>query len=733
MAEEAPVDVAAVPALIKALEDRDRQVWASAIQALARLGNDAVDAVPALLEQLRSSDRQRRYRTAYALGHVGTTRWERLRDGLKDGNQRQRLGIVQAFGWMRAAAAPVAEDLAELLGSDSEELAEAAANSLRQIGEPAVTSLTNAAKSESAEVRQRVATLFGQLDQSTSSTIESLRSLAHDDAPVVRAAALQALARVASTQPFVRELLIEALQAEQTAVQQAAATALLAVPDATPDAVEPLVALLDSGNDLATTAGYVLGRMGPRAQSAIPVLVARVAEQDDPRSAKALCRIGPSAIPSLLQATADHRLQPARAATIIGEMGPQAHSALTPELASSFPERRATAVRALGQFATEDRIVLAQILPAMEDPSSQVRVAAATALGQLKTAAADAKPLLSRAAMEDPDPQVRAQSLTALMAVGVPLDQLLPPVLKGLQDDSPAVRRGSAEALGHLQPFPAAAVGSLIAALDDPDATVRAGAAKALAAAGSDGKPAVPPLLQALTDPNNDVRRMAIRALGGIGAEAHPAVPKLLAQIGVATAEFPQETIEALGAIGPPAREALPALQEILDDDAAEIRAASLRAVAQIEESPDKLIPMLCHALDDADPSVRHVAAKQLGQLGADAAPAVPTLLRLLQREEDTATAAEALRQVDTAPPEAVPLLIEMLQNPELDRRSRYYALYLLRKAGPAAQSALPTLHRMLDDAEPRTRDMLERAIRELENRAGLGANPIAYRDGSKA
>ncbi len=123
----------------------------------------------------------------------------------------------------------------------------------------------------------------------------------------------------------------------------------------------------------------------------------------------------------------------------------------------------------------------------------------------------------------------------------------------------------------------------------------------------------------------------------------------------------------------------------------------------------------MCGALDDADPSVRHVAAQQLGKLGAEAAPAVPALLGLLQREEDTATAAEALRQIDTAPAEAIPLLMEMLQNPEQDRRSRYYALYLLRKAGPAAQSALPTLRRMVDGAEPRTREMLERAIRELE------------------
>ncbi len=192
LAEEAPIDATAVPALIEALQDRDRQVWAGAIQALTRLGDDAAEAVPALLEQLRSSDGQRRYRAAYALGRVGTTRWSILREALQDDNVRQRLGIVQAFGWMGVTAAPVIEELAQLLGSDSEQLADAAARSLCQIGEPAVIPLTNAAQSPSAQVRQRVATAFGQLDRSTSATIESLRLLANDNAPAVRAAALQA-------------------------------------------------------------------------------------------------------------------------------------------------------------------------------------------------------------------------------------------------------------------------------------------------------------------------------------------------------------------------------------------------------------------------------------------------------------------------------------------------------------------------------------------------------------
>ena len=40
----------ALPALIKALGDSDKQVWSYAVGALAGLGPDAQDAIPALLD-----------------------------------------------------------------------------------------------------------------------------------------------------------------------------------------------------------------------------------------------------------------------------------------------------------------------------------------------------------------------------------------------------------------------------------------------------------------------------------------------------------------------------------------------------------------------------------------------------------------------------------------------------------------------------------------------------------
>lgn len=62
---------AAVPALITALEDADRDVRAQATRALARMGPKAEEAIPALIEALDDDDKEVRRGAARALGQIG--------------------------------------------------------------------------------------------------------------------------------------------------------------------------------------------------------------------------------------------------------------------------------------------------------------------------------------------------------------------------------------------------------------------------------------------------------------------------------------------------------------------------------------------------------------------------------------------------------------------------------------------------------------------------------------
>lgn len=62
---------AAVPELVIALEDPDRDVRAQAARALARMGPQAEDAIPALIEALDDDDKEVRQGAARALGQIG--------------------------------------------------------------------------------------------------------------------------------------------------------------------------------------------------------------------------------------------------------------------------------------------------------------------------------------------------------------------------------------------------------------------------------------------------------------------------------------------------------------------------------------------------------------------------------------------------------------------------------------------------------------------------------------
>jgi HEAT repeat protein len=62
---------AAVPALIEALKDKDRNVRRAAALALGKIGPATKDAVPALIEALKDKESYVRSAAAWALGKIG--------------------------------------------------------------------------------------------------------------------------------------------------------------------------------------------------------------------------------------------------------------------------------------------------------------------------------------------------------------------------------------------------------------------------------------------------------------------------------------------------------------------------------------------------------------------------------------------------------------------------------------------------------------------------------------
>ena len=149
------------------------------------------------------------------------------------------------------------------------------------------------------------------------------------------------------------------------------------------------------------------------------------------------------------------------------------------------------------------------LIAALKDKDSDVRYAAAKALGEIKDPRA-VEPLI--AVPKDYYSGVRYAVTEALVKIGAPAMEPLIAALKDKDSKDSDVRQAAAEALGEIKD--PRAVEPLIAALKDEDSDVRAAAAYAL---GEIKDPrAVEPLIAALKDGDSDVRKAAAKALGEI-------------------------------------------------------------------------------------------------------------------------------------------------------------------------------------------------------------------------
>jgi hypothetical protein len=165
-----------------------------------------------------------------------------------------------------------------------------------------------------------------------------------------------------------------------------------------------------------------------------------------------------------------------------------------------------------------------------------------------------------------------------------------------------------------------------------------------------------------------------------------------------ADGELLRVTLEALTRYAERASTFVPQVSDLLQHPQASVRKAAVTSMMAIEQDKERLVAQLLVVLEDSEWEVRQQAGGALGKLGPQAKAAVPKLFVLLRSEEDADYANAALKEINNAPLEALPLLLEQLDTK--DRRVGFYAITLLGKIGPPAAEALPRLEAMLKEAE---------------------------------
>ncbi|MFG2964480.1 fumarate reductase/succinate dehydrogenase flavoprotein subunit [Streptomyces sp. NPDC048288] len=293
-----------------------------------------------------------------------------------------------------------------------------------------------------------------------------------------------------------------------------------------PDRAEPasprllvLLALAEEEPELDALAPYLTDRDASVRRTAVSVLT----ETAPPGTGQALAG-------ALADADAGVRSTAASSLRELVETlppEPALRDALAAALAVSDPVVRAAALDVLRALRLGDPGLFAASL---SDADPAVRIEAVRALVSVDAAAALAR------AVADPSREVRVTVAKALGTVGAAGSGAAPErdgvldALTTLTGDADVLVRGAAyEALGGVGCPPPLAEAA-VAASADPAWQVRVGAARALGAAGA--AVAVPALAKVLADPNADVRKAAVLAL-----TRHAGVEEARAALATATAD----------------------------------------------------------------------------------------------------------------------------------------------------------------------------------------------------
>jgi HEAT repeat protein len=310
-----------------------------------------------------------------------------------------------------------------------------------------------------------------------------------------------------------------------------------------------------------------------------------------------------------------------------------------------------------------------------------------------------------------------------------------------LADDWPAIRSNAAELLSTMNGAASPFVAKLIDMTFDSDEANRALALRTLSSLRIDADRVLPAARCLLPDPSEDVRELAFSTIGAYGRQAAEEVEHLiplmkagrecvavgaieaLGEIGPSAAtaidhlvpivrdnQWPQcvSAARALGGIGQPTPVVMTVLRGALASDITELQLAAITALPQLDSSCAETARYLLDAVQTGEPHVAMAATTALARHGMhvdvvvrSCAPWVLTAPVLSDDDEDFIdddmydAVVEVLEGIGLP---GVGPTIELLDGDPTQRR---FALWLLGRIGPTANSARQAVRAQLIDSDP--------------------------------
>ncbi|MEN6449155.1 MAG: HEAT repeat domain-containing protein [Thermoguttaceae bacterium] len=443
----------AIPTLVNLLRDGHSGLPDSASKSLAKIGPAAIPALKDFLSD-SSKDKWVRRRAASTLGQIGAATVPALRELSNDKSVEFRCAVVDALeqasstGAGAKAAVPV---LARLLTDPDLNVRNTAARAVSRIGpkaEPAIPALVTLLRH-----RDTYPMVFGDeaavaLGKIGPAAIPAIMELLKDKDVQCRWAAVSALKEVgsAAVPVLVRSLKNKSLNSDEVFAVE------MALGRIGSPAVSTLVECLNNpAAYVRCRAASALREAGPP-KSAIPALSKMLREREERTqyaAAMALVRLGKAAIPALLDVLKERSAGAWYAADALGKIGPEARTAvpiLTELLRDKNRRIRLSAASALADIDPKAEVTMPVLVELLADGDQGVRSCAAEATGKFGPMARTATPALI-GLLTDRDADVRCSAAGALGKIGPEAKTATPALNRLLHDEDEHVRDAAAESL----------------------------------------------------------------------------------------------------------------------------------------------------------------------------------------------------------------------------------------------------------------------------------------------
>lgn len=585
----ASIGAPAVESLKSLLSDESVNLRAEAALALGRIGAAAQSAIPTLVSLLSDKSERVQRDVVTALGGIGEAAVEPLLESVRQVDVLVRANSLAALG--RAAPDdPQIADVVQLgLQDESVEVRRSAANQLSIVKLPEATrnkwllttladeddyvsaasvngliKRTSFLQSHRAELAQL---LVGKSDEVAWHAAFLLHCLGTDSVPILLEAANdptsrpEQLARALSLiKAPLESLLYDALASQVPRSRQVAALALGKIRPLQSATVEQLAArLADSDNETQAVLLQSIAALGPRAQSALP-MVRRSMQHEHVAVRMQVIQILSQA------ATKDEQL--------VQELNGFLHDS-----ESEVQRAAIDSLRSLGPLAGKSIPAVTQLI---DKGSREVAEAALIFLGSHGLAASSSVPHLQEVLAQGGDSAWRIAILKTFSQLGEAAQPAYDVLVKQLDDEEATVREASLQALSNLRLDLAQMQPHLLRALKDPDEGVQSQVANSIRRLGPRSAPLIPELIQLLqtTDTAERVKEILERL------ERYPvtgiAIPALLKLVAHDNTAVQLHAIRFLGLAGKEAQSVLPQLQPYLQSENEALRTAAKQAIDSI-------------------------------------------------------------------------------------------------------------------------------------------------------